>query len=99
MQTRAKALTIQLSEFESFCWPVKVRVRANPHPPAPRLSPTFPASVSFGSQPRTVVRSFELDPYRPTRRCSNWMDWSRGTAGVRRAKEAAILTALAKSFL
>jgi hypothetical protein len=96
MQTRAQKLNIQVSEFESFSWPVKVRVRAHPHLRAPRLSPTFPASISFGPESRKLVRTLGLPPHRTTRRVSNWLDWSRGSTDLRRNNEAVELAALTK---
>jgi len=94
MKTCAQGRRIKLSEFESFSWPVKVRVRAHPHPAAPRLSPTFPASVSFCPQPKAVLRTLGCEESRPCRRWSNWLDWSKTGARVVRSKEAAQLAAL-----
>jgi hypothetical protein len=44
---------LALSRFDTFCWPVKIRVRAKPIPLAPRQSPLFPAS--FPSQPELRI--------------------------------------------
>jgi hypothetical protein len=45
MQLNANSLQIQLTEFRTLCWSVKIRGRVG-HPfPAPRKSHVFPASL------------------------------------------------------
>ena len=75
MKRFIKLLKIGLSEFESFSWPVKIRVRADRVLPAPRKSPVFPASISAAIQPGLVLRVLDLPIARPSRRASRRVYW------------------------
>jgi hypothetical protein len=68
MQTTSRR--ISLTDGKSFCWPVKIRVRAETPTTAPRESPRFPASSPHYPQSAAVVlRVLEIPP-RPVRRLS-----------------------------
>ena len=78
MRRFIKLLKIALSEFESFSWPVKIRVRADFPLPAPRKSPVFPASVSSAIRPGMVLRVLDLPTTRPSsRRASSRVYWRK----------------------
>jgi len=77
MQRLFRLLKIDVSQFESFSWPVKVRVRADRVLPAPRKSPVFPAGVSSPVGSGTVLRVLELPTSRRARRASGRLYWRK----------------------
>ena len=77
MQKLFRLLKIDLSQFESFSWPVKVRVRADCVLPAPRKSYVLPASVSSPVGAKMVLRVLELPTTRPSRRASGRVYWRK----------------------
>ena len=81
MQTQL-TFKIQLSEFQSFSWPVKIRVRAAKNRAAPRKPQVLPASFSFEAKPKTVLRTLETPRRRVCRRASNRLEWSNLAATV-----------------
>jgi len=64
--------------FKNICWPVKIRVRAEPPLLAPRFPPDFPASPLFGR--RREAPSLQLDSRAYTQEACDWrvlgeQDW------------------------
>ena len=59
---------IPLTEFQSFGWPVKIRVRASSSFLAPRRPHIFPASLPDLIQPLRLLRTIEIDYSKPCRR-------------------------------
>jgi hypothetical protein len=63
MRIRTERHTIRPILYKSICWPVKIRVRAEPLL-APRIPPDFPASPFSGrtlwTAPRTAVLALEI---------------------------------------
>src|SRR6516162_5522466 len=77
MQRLFRSLRIDLSQFRSFSWPVKIRVRAELPLSAPRKSPVFPVSVSSAIGPDMVLRVLEIPATRPSRRASGRLYWRK----------------------
>jgi hypothetical protein len=80
MQRLTRLLKIDLIQFESFSWPVKIRVRADLPFSAPRTSPVFPASISSAIRPEMVLRVLELPASRPSRRASGRTYWRKASS-------------------
>jgi len=65
MQTKLKRFQISVSKFQTFSWPVKIRVRASSPTKAPRKPLIVPASLVFKSQTKLVMRTIEAPNKRP----------------------------------
>jgi hypothetical protein len=82
LRTKTRRARVQISEFRSFSWPVKIRVRADKPLMAPRQPPVFPASLSdlLPIEPVLLVRTIELPNARPCRRAPGTLAWQPGVA-------------------
>ncbi len=61
--------------FREICWPVKIRVRAEPPLLAPRIPPVFPASPFLSSDRLTRCETPQSAPgWRLTRKVEDY-DW------------------------
>ena len=57
MNKRMGRQTVRAVPFQRICWPVKIRVRAEPPLLAPRIPPDFPASPFWGCKPGIALRT------------------------------------------
>ena len=81
MQTSLNLRTVKLFDFQTFSWPVRIRVRAN-KPQAPRRSPILPASTFFRGRPEMVLRTLEHPSSRPNRRAPDGRLWHFGGVAI-----------------
>jgi hypothetical protein len=76
-RTQSPSDRVPVSEFRSFGWPVKIRVRATNPLLAPRRSPIFPASLMNQDQPTLLLRTVEIEAptARANRRAHGVIKW------------------------
>jgi hypothetical protein len=67
MTTKSRTRKLAMSPFQTFGWPVKIRVRAGSIPLAPRNSPIFPAGYPFAGEVRIIRRAGPVRSVPPAR--------------------------------